>query len=100
MDLSKFPYLESYMGLYRNSTVYRKGKGGLKKTILFKSHGYFLKESGLLEMSSILNLLGILSEQTHFSITVHRFRDSLDSLEYVQVLSNLRILIKCFIVKI
>jgi hypothetical protein len=30
-------------------------------------------------MSSISNILGILSEQTRFSITVHRFRDSIDS---------------------
>jgi hypothetical protein len=79
MDLSKRPYLESYMGVYRNSTVYRKGKGGLERTILLKSYGCSPEESGVLEMSNILDILGILSEQTRFSITVHRFRDSLDS---------------------
>jgi hypothetical protein len=34
---------------------------------------------GPLEMSSILDILGVLSEQTRFSITAHRFGDSLDS---------------------
>jgi hypothetical protein len=67
------------MGVYRNSIVYRKGKDGLKGTILFKSHGCSPKEPGVLEMSSILDILEILSEQTRFSITVHRFRDSLNS---------------------
>jgi hypothetical protein len=66
MDLSKRPDLESYMGVYRNSTVYRNGKGGLKRTILFKSQGCSPKESQVLEMSNILNILGILSEQTRF----------------------------------
>jgi hypothetical protein len=33
-------------------------------------------------MSSILDILGVISEKIHFSITVHRFRDSLDFLEY------------------
>jgi hypothetical protein len=31
-------------------------------------------------MSNIFNILGIHTEHTRFSITVHRFRDSLDSL--------------------
>jgi hypothetical protein len=79
MDLSKCPDPESYMGEYRNSTVYRKGNGGLKKMILFKSHGCSPKESAVLEMSNILDILGVLSERIGFSITVHIFGDSLDS---------------------
>jgi hypothetical protein len=77
-DLSKRPYLELYMGVYRNSTVDRKGKGGLKRTTLFKFHGCSPKEPGVLEISSILDLLGVLSEHTRFSITVDRFPDLLD----------------------
>jgi hypothetical protein len=79
MDLSKRPYRESCMGVSRHSTVYRKGKGGLKRRILFKSHGCFPKESAVLEISNTFDILGILSEQTRFSITVHRFRDPLNS---------------------
>jgi hypothetical protein len=70
------------MGVYRNSIIYRKGKGGLERAILFKSQESSPKESGVLEISSILDILGALSEQTCFSITIHRFRDSLDFLEH------------------
>jgi hypothetical protein len=82
MDFSKFPSLESYMGVWRNSAVYRKGKRGLKRMILFKFRGCWPKESAVLEMSNILNIMGILSEQTRFSIIVHIFGDLFDFLEY------------------
>jgi hypothetical protein len=54
----------------------------LQKTDLLTNYQIVSKPVSPLEMSSIFDILGVLSEQTHFSITVHRFRDSLDSLEY------------------
>jgi hypothetical protein len=56
-----------------------KGKVWSQKDDPFQIARVFSKGIGVLEMSSLLDILGILSEQTRFSITVHRFRDSLDS---------------------